>query len=67
VLGDQARADRADPLPQLLGFHKRRARMAETIEWLIGVFAAASPGYHDGEAVIGGKGYAGTGFAGGGG
>jgi len=29
------------------GFHKRRDRLAETIEWLIGVFAAQSPGFHD--------------------
>jgi Transposase DDE domain len=29
------------------GFHKRRDRLAETIEWLIGVFAAESPGFHD--------------------
>jgi hypothetical protein len=34
-------------LPQQPGFHKRRARLAETIEWLIGVFAAGSPGFHD--------------------
>lgn len=34
-------------LPQQSGFHKRRARLAETIEWLIGVFAAQSPGFHD--------------------
>jgi Transposase DDE domain len=34
-------------LPQQPGFHKRRARLAETIEWLIGVFASQSPGYHD--------------------
>ena len=34
-------------LPKQPGFHKRRARLAETIEWLIGVFAAQSPGYHD--------------------
>jgi transposase len=34
-------------LPQQPGFHKRRARLAETIEWLIGVFAAQSPGFHD--------------------
>jgi hypothetical protein len=34
-------------LPQQPGFHKRRARLAETIEWLIGVFAARSPGFHD--------------------
>jgi len=34
-------------LPQQPGFHKRRARLAETIEWLIGVFASESPGFHD--------------------
>ena len=34
-------------LPQQPGFHKRRARLAETIEWLVGVFAAKSPGFHD--------------------
>ena len=34
-------------LPQQPGFHKRRRRLAETIEWLIGVFAAECPGYHD--------------------
>lgn len=34
-------------LPQQPGFHKRRARLAETIEWLVGVFAAQSPGYRD--------------------
>ncbi|MFN8215204.1 MAG: IS982 family transposase [Solirubrobacterales bacterium] len=34
-------------LPLQPGFHKRRARLAETIEWLIGVFAAESPGYYD--------------------
>ncbi len=34
-------------LPQQPGFHKRRARLAETIEWLIGVFAASSPGFDD--------------------
>lgn len=34
-------------LPQQPGFHKRRARLAETIEWLIGVFAASSPGARD--------------------
>jgi Transposase DDE domain len=34
-------------LPQQPGFHKRRARPTETIEWLIGVFAAQSPGFHD--------------------
>jgi hypothetical protein len=34
-------------LPRQSGFHKRRARLAETIEWLVGVFAAESPGFHD--------------------
>jgi hypothetical protein len=34
-------------LPQQPGFHKRRARLAETIEWLVGVFASQSPGFHD--------------------
>jgi transposase len=34
-------------LPQQPGLHKRRRRLAETIEWLIGVFAADSPGYSD--------------------
>ncbi len=34
-------------LPKQPGFHKRRARLTETIEWLIGVFAARSPGYED--------------------
>lgn len=34
-------------LPKQPGFHKRRARLGEAIEWLIGVFAAESPGFHD--------------------
>jgi hypothetical protein len=34
-------------LPQQPGLHKRRRRLVETIEWLIGVFAADSPGYRD--------------------
>lgn len=34
-------------LPKQPGFHKRRARLGETIEWLIGVFAAESAGLHD--------------------
>jgi hypothetical protein len=29
------------------GFHKRRARLAETIEAMIATFASQSPGYHD--------------------
>jgi Transposase DDE domain len=39
-------------LPQQPGFHKRRARLAEQIEWLIGVFAAQSPGFHDNVLLI---------------
>jgi hypothetical protein len=34
-------------LPKQPGFHKRRRRLADTIEWLCGVFAAHSPGHHD--------------------
>ena len=34
-------------LPGQAGLHKRRRRLAETIEWLIGVFAERSPGAHD--------------------
>lgn len=34
-------------LPQQPGFHKRRRRLAATIEWLTGIFCAESPGYHD--------------------
>jgi hypothetical protein len=34
-------------LPSQDALHKRRARLAETIEWLIGVFAARSPGGSD--------------------
>jgi Transposase DDE domain len=34
-------------LPSQDAFHKRRARLAETLEWLIAVFAAQSPGSHD--------------------
>jgi Transposase DDE domain len=34
-------------LPGQPGDHKRRERLRETIDWLIGVFAARSPGYHD--------------------
>jgi hypothetical protein len=34
-------------LPQQPGYHKRRARLARTIEWLIGMFAADSPGFYD--------------------
>ena len=34
-------------LPKRSGFHKRRDRLSDTIEQLIGVFASDSPGYHD--------------------
>jgi len=34
-------------LPQQPGFHKRRLKLADTIEWRVGVFAADSPGYYD--------------------
>jgi Transposase DDE domain len=34
-------------LPQQPGFHKRRRRLCETIDWLCGVFACESPGFHD--------------------
>lgn len=34
-------------LPKQPGFHKRRRRLTETIEWLTGIFAADCPGYRD--------------------
>src|SRR5438552_1338603 len=34
-------------LPQQPGLHKRRRRLADTIEWLCAMFAAPCPGYHD--------------------
>ena len=34
-------------LPSQDALHKRRARLAEAIEWLVGVFAAQSPGSRD--------------------
>jgi hypothetical protein len=34
-------------LPSQDALHKRRARLAEAIEWLVGVFAAQSPGASD--------------------
>jgi hypothetical protein len=34
-------------LPSQSALHKRRARLGEAIEWLIGVFASASPGSGD--------------------
>jgi hypothetical protein len=34
-------------LPKRAGYYKRRERLSDTIEQLIGVFARDSPGYHD--------------------
>ncbi len=34
-------------LPQQPGYFKRRRRLAETLEWLMGVFASQSPGFDD--------------------
>jgi len=34
-------------LPKQPGFWKRRARLADTIEWLMAIFAKDSPGYRD--------------------
>lgn len=34
-------------LPNRPGYHKRRERLTDTIEWLIDVFASDSPGFHD--------------------
>ena len=34
-------------LPAQPGYFKRRRRLAETIEWLLGVFASQSPGFQD--------------------
>jgi transposase len=34
-------------LPRQPGFHKRRRRLTETIEWLTGIFASQSPGSFD--------------------
>lgn len=34
-------------LPRQPGFHRRRRRLTETIEWLLGVFAADCPGHTD--------------------
>ncbi len=33
--------------PGQSGYHKRRRRLAKTIEWLMGVFAKRSPGFED--------------------
>src|SRR5215210_2917061 len=34
-------------LPKQPGYFKRRRRLAETLEWLMGIFASHSPGFHD--------------------
>jgi hypothetical protein len=34
-------------LPGQSGYHKRRRRLTDTIEWLIGIFAGQSPGFTD--------------------
>jgi hypothetical protein len=34
-------------LPAQPGYFKRRRRLAETIEWLLGIFASQSPGFQD--------------------
>ena len=34
-------------LPGQSGYHKRRRRLAETSEWLLGIFASHSPGFSD--------------------
>ena len=34
-------------LPQQPGYFKRRRRLAETLEWLMGIFARQSPGFDD--------------------
>jgi hypothetical protein len=39
-------------LPSQSGLHTRRAKLAATIEWLVGVFATSSPAAHDPVVVI---------------
>jgi len=34
-------------LPAQPGYYKRRRRLADTIEWLLGIFASQSPGFED--------------------
>jgi hypothetical protein len=34
-------------IPGQAGYHKRRRRLGETLEWLIEVFASQSPGFYD--------------------
>lgn len=46
-LARRALSDLFPKLPKQPGYHKRRAKLVETIEWLSGVFASQSPGYRD--------------------
>jgi Transposase DDE domain len=39
-------------LPSQDAYHKRRARLREAFDWLCGVFAAQSPGAHDGLVLL---------------
>jgi DDE family transposase len=34
-------------IPGQAGYHKRRRALADTLEWLMGVFASQSPGFYD--------------------
>ena len=34
-------------LPGQSGYHKRRRRLASTLDWLLGIFASQSPGFRD--------------------
>jgi hypothetical protein len=34
-------------LPKQSGYFKRRRRLTESLEWLMGIFASQSPGFHD--------------------
>ena len=34
-------------LPQQPGYFKRRRRLSDTLEWLMGIFASQSPGFYD--------------------
>jgi hypothetical protein len=34
-------------LPKQPGYFKRRRKLADTLEWLMGMFASESPGFHD--------------------
>ena len=47
AVADKRLAHLFPELPQQSGYHKRRARLVRTIDWLIGMFAADSPGFTD--------------------